>query len=834
TYTTEADAGMLVQNVSVVQELGGGQTRTITVSLRLLQTTNGDLFAMPPQAGGSDTGQAELVQYAIRSIRFATTPSFTSGFSSVVVDRTALPFADGYVDGTTGNDFMVPGYADSDGDRIDSDDAILPGHTGNMDYIRGGAGNDTIYAGLGADTVEGGAGNDLIYGHARDGYVPATGLANPGADDNAADVLYGGDGNDSIYGQGGDDTLYGDAGADRLYGGTGNDVLFGGADNDSLEGGEGNDYLDGGTGNDTLYGGLGDDTLIGEVGDDRLFGDAGSDLLYGGSGSDVLFGGAGNDTLYGGNDNDSIYGNDGDDLIYGGAGNDSLAGQNGDDTIYGEDGDDLVYGGDGNDVLYGGAGDDNLFGGNGDDTIFGGDGNDRVGGQAGNDYLDLGEGNNVGFVNANTGILLTNNGGDGDDTIIGGSGTDVAFGDDGNDVIYGGAGDDITLTGGNQYYGQYGLSGGAGDDTIYGEDGDDLVIGGTGQDVLDGGDGNDLIVGGQYSVNGTATNSFVDDNERDIMTGGDGFDTFIAGNYDVITDFNFATGGNINNGDIAAGTGQDDNDFVDLSAYYNWDKLAAWNAANPGQTYKSPLEWMQADQDDDGILNMSDIVLTILNGGQAVAGKDLTWDNTNVLCFGAGVMIRTALGEIAAGDLAVGDLVETRDAGLQPIRWIGRRLLDAATLAANPRLRPVRIRQGALGRGLPAADLIVSPQHRVLVRSNIAQKMFGTREVLVAAKQLCQIEGIDIADDLDSVTYVHFLFDDHQIVISNGAETESLFTGPQALKSVGPAALAEIHTLFPALAAPDYAPAASREMISGRLGRKLAVRHLQNGKALVQ
>ena len=50
--------------------------------------------------------------------------------------------------------------------------------------------------------------------------------------------------------------------------------------------------------------------------------------------------------------------------------------------------------------------------------------------------------------------------------------------------------------------------------------------------------------------------------------------------------------------------------------------------------------------------------------------------------------------------------------------------------------RPIRIRAGTLGNGLPEADLIVSPQHRVLVRSGIARTLFGADEVLVAAKQL--------------------------------------------------------------------------------------------------
>ncbi|SDE83846.1 Hint domain-containing protein [Paracoccus isoporae] len=111
--------------------------------------------------------------------------------------------------------------------------------------------------------------------------------------------------------------------------------------------------------------------------------------------------------------------------------------------------------------------------------------------------------------------------------------------------------------------------------------------------------------------------------------------------------------------------------------------------------------------------------------------------------------------------------------------------------------------------------------------------MFGTNEVLVAAKQLCQVDGIDTAYDLDEVEYFHILFDRHEVVISNGAETESLYTGPQALKSVGEAALEEIFTIFPELKDHDYTPVPARTFASGRMGRKLAMRHKKNAKPLV-
>lgn len=154
-------------------------------------------------------------------------------------------------------------------------------------------------------------------------------------------------------------------------------------------------------------------------------------------------------------------------------------------------------------------------------------------------------------------------------------------------------------------------------------------------------------------------------------------------------------------------------------------------------------------------------------------------------------------------------------------------------LDAAPKLRPIVIRAGALGEGLPSADLMVSLQHRVLIRSIIAQKLFGTEEVLVAARQLCQTEGIDVAEDAVEVEYFPILFDRHELVISTGAETKSLLTGPEALKGVGVAAREEIFAIFPELRDRDYTPVAARVIVSGRKGRMLAVRHAQNGRPLV-
>ena len=202
-----------------------------------------------------------------------------------------------------------------------------------------------------------------------------------------------------------------------------------------------------------------------------------------------------------------------------------------------------------------------------------------------------------------------------------------------------------------------------------------------------------------------------------------------------------------------------------------------------------------------------------------------------ISCFTSGTMIRTPEGEVPVEDIGVGDLVLTRDNGLQPVRWTGARHVTAPEIAANSALAPVRIAAGALGPNLPARDLLVSQQHRILVRSAIATRMFGAQELLIAAKHLTEVEGIDILTDAPGVTYVHLMFDAHEILVSNGAETESLYPGPQALLALGDAAH-EIFTLFPQLRdAVDAFPGA-RPFVTGRKARQLASRHAANQKPL--
>ncbi|PJI86393.1 Hint domain-containing protein [Yoonia maricola] len=202
------------------------------------------------------------------------------------------------------------------------------------------------------------------------------------------------------------------------------------------------------------------------------------------------------------------------------------------------------------------------------------------------------------------------------------------------------------------------------------------------------------------------------------------------------------------------------------------------------------------------------------------------------VCLAAGTMVQTDAGEVAIETLCAGDLVMTLDHGVQPVRWIGSRSLSAAELIEHPHLHPIRIKAGAFATGVPARDLLVSPQHRIFVRSQIAMRMFEETEVLVHAKHLLELPGVDIAQDVDEVTYVHVMCDDHEIILVEGALAETLYTGSEAMKAMSPAARAEIIQIFGDV--PFLERPLARPTPRGRLSRKLVARHVKNDKALVQ
>lgn len=200
----------------------------------------------------------------------------------------------------------------------------------------------------------------------------------------------------------------------------------------------------------------------------------------------------------------------------------------------------------------------------------------------------------------------------------------------------------------------------------------------------------------------------------------------------------------------------------------------------------------------------------------------------DIICFTSGTLIRTECGERPVESLSAGDMVVTPDHGVRPIRWIGRRKLSSDALQTNPKFRPIMITAGSLGADLPRRNLRVSPQHRMLISSRITERMFGQQEVLVAANKLCVLPGIYVDEDVPDVEYFHILFDKHEIIYAEGSATESLYPGPQALKSLTEAARAEVFMLFPELADKDYTAEPAKFIPMRKQQMQLLSRHLKN------
>ena len=278
-----------------------------------------------------------------------------------------------------------------------------------------------------------------------------------------------------------------------------------------------------------------------------------------------------------------------------------------------------------------------------------------------------------------------------------------------------------------------------GDDALFGGDGDDVIYGEGGEDYLDGGAG------------------------ADTLSGGDDRDWF----------------GGVGAGDVIdGGEGGDD-----------WDTLDLTGSVTPGGSLN--ITYATADR-ESGTVSYFD-----------AAGQDagtLTFENIEqvVPCFTPGTLIATPKGEVPVERLKVGDRVITRDNGIQEILWVGARPIGFAELAKARHLAPVQIRAGALGNGLPERDMLLSPNHRVLVANDRTSLYFDEREVLAAAKHLVNSRGVRIVEPLE-VTYLHFMCRNHEVVLSNGAWTESFQPGDYALAGVGNAQRQELFELFPEL-----------------------------------
>ena len=265
-------------------------------------------------------------------------------------------------------------------------------------------------------------------------------------------------------------------------------------------------------------------------------------------------------------------------------------------------------------------------------------------------------------------------------------------------------------------------------------------------------------------------------------------------------------------------------DDTTVFAFFSFDDLATPITATEG-----PADGLTSTQ--IGMAGSGESLET--NDGGATYFVQTSPNPGTVPCFTFGTGIQTPYGQTKVEDLQRGMRVTTADDESKDLLAVLRTTVTAEKLAQNPKLYPVRITAGALGKGLPCSDLLVSQQHRMLVASPIVKRMFGVLETLIAAIRLVDLPGIYVDLSVREVTYFHLLFRDHEVIFAEGAPTESFFLGAEAIKILPEECQTEIETIFANLLISRHVQAPGRYIPLGRQQNRLIARHVVNQKALL-
>jgi hypothetical protein len=158
--------------------------------------------------------------------------------------------------------------------------------------------------------------------------------------------------------------------------------------------------------------------------------------------------------------------------------------------------------------------------------------------------------------------------------------------------------------------------------------------------------------------------------------------------------------------------------------------------------------------------NYSSNSFSVAANGGALDLSDPT--ATTLACYCRGTRIRTERGEVTVEDLTIGDKVMTVSGRARPIKWIGRS--NVATRSCDPlKAWPVRIKAHALAEAVPSRDLLVSPDHALLID-----------DVLIQAGALVNGNSIVRESDVaETITYFHIELEDHELIFAEDAPAET-------------------------------------------------------------
>jgi hypothetical protein len=305
------------------------------------------------------------------------------------------------------------------------------------------------------------------------------------------------------------------------------------------------------------------------------------------------------------------------------------------------------------------------------------------------------------------------------------------------------------------------LFAGAGNDTLQGGSGDDTLIAGFGNDMLEGNGGNNVYNFANASSVGTYTiNNFHTDAGRSVIQLGAGI-----------------TASQI----VATRTG---NDLVLTAAS---DPITVQNYFLGSNFQLSAIQF--AD-------------------GSAISIAEIS-----PLCFLAGTRVRTPLGEMQVEKLKRGDLILTAQGRAVPVRWIGRQTVSTI-FADSLRVMPIRIKTGALGCHVPSRDLLLSPDHAVLVG-----------DMLIQAGAL--VNGVSVVREANAspaFTYYHVELDDHSLILAENTPAETFVDNVERLafdnwdeyEALYPGGRSIVEMPYPRAKAHRQVPQAVRTMLAAR------------------
>ncbi|OCX61648.1 hypothetical protein BFP70_15175 [Thioclava sp. SK-1] len=173
-------------------------------------------------------------------------------------------------------------------------------------------------------------------------------------------------------------------------------------------------------------------------------------------------------------------------------------------------------------------------------------------------------------------------------------------------------------------------------------------------------------------------------------------------------------------------------------------------------------------------LSQADVVELATGRGRATISAPVQWLAAGAhlhphgpgACFAPATPIMTPDGLRPAGRLRPGDLVETIDAGPQPVLWSGR--LSLPTFGC---FNPVRLCAPYFGAD---SDLWVLPQHRIALSGPAVDYILGEEEVLLPAHHL--VDTCTARQTLRSTVleWQGILLEDHHLLIADGFPVESL------------------------------------------------------------